>query len=189
MKVRILPPQPNPAVPPKVVLVPLGPLPREVLVGAGKALRDVFGPSVVLGAALERPEYAFNKDRNQYHSTAILRRLAQTRRGDTPVLGVVDVDLFQPDAPFVLGEADRGAGIAVVSVARLATGPDGKAASPERLARRLQAEAVHEFGRLLGLSECQDLRCAMLLSHKATDADRKGPGLCPACRNALGTAG
>ena len=129
-----------------------------------------------------------NKDRNQYHSTAILRRLSQLRSGpaDVPVLGVTDVDLFVPDAPFVFGEADRAVRSAVVSLARLSHGPDGAPAEPERLRRRAQVEAVHELGHLLGLSHCQDARCAMFLSHRPSDSDRKGPGLCATCRTALG---
>ncbi len=173
--------------PPRVVLVSLGTVPRPLLVDAATALRDVFGPPAVLGGAQDRPAYAFNKDRNQYHSTAILRRLAQAR-GDRPdpVLGITDVDLFVPDAPFVFGEADRDARAAVVSLARLSTAPDGKPADPERLRHRLQVEAIHELGHLLGLSHCQDVRCAMLLSHTPSDCDRKGVGLCAACRAALG---
>jgi archaemetzincin len=174
--------------PAKLVLVPLGTIERELLVGIGKMLREVFGPTVVLAPAQDRPGYAFNKDRNQYHTTAILRRLSQTPRtpASAPVLGVTDVDLFVPDAPYVFGEADRASQVAVVSQARLATGPDGRHTDPGRLARRLQVESVHELGHLLGLSHCQDVHCAMLLSHKATDADRKGPGLCVSCRSALG---
>ncbi len=173
--------------PPKVVLVSLGPVPRQLLVDVATALRDAFGPAAVLGGTHDRPTYAFNKDRNQYHSTAILRRLSQARgEREAPVLGITEVDLFVPDAPFVFGEADRDARTAVVSFSRLALGPDGKPADPDRLKRRLQVEAVHELGHLLGLSHCQDMRCAMLLSHKASDSDRKGPGLCAACRAALG---
>jgi archaemetzincin len=141
---------------------------------------------VRLAAAQERPAYAFNKDRNQYHSAAILRHLAQRHRAAAPVLGVTDVDLFVPDGPFVFGDADRGEGVALLSIARLSHGPDGKPVDPERLARRVQAEAVHGVGHLVGLSHCHDLHCAMLLSHRPSDADRKGADLCLACRSAAG---
>jgi len=177
--------------PARLVVVPLGPLTRVLLADVASALTQTYGPPAAFGAAQQRPEYAFNKDRGQYHSTAVLRRLAQVRGADTsgaPVLGVTDVDLFVPDAPFVFGEADRDARTAVVSLHRLAHGPDGKQADAERLKRRLQVEAVHELGHLLGLSHCQDARCAMFLSHKPSDSDRKGPGLCATCRGALGLA-
>ena len=176
--------------PGSLLLVALGPLPRGLVGDVAIALTEVFGPPVRIAAAQQRPEYAFNKDRGQYHSTAVLRRLAQLRAEPAapPVLGVAEVDLFVPDTPFVFGEADRAAGAAVVSIARLGLGPDGKPAEPERLRHRAQAEAVHEIGHLLGLSHCQDSRCAMFLSHRPSDSDRKGPGLCAACRTALGLA-
>ncbi len=176
------------AMPAQLVVVALGTVPRVLLADIGSALTGVYGPPVVLGPPQQLPTYAFNKDRNQYHSTAILRRLTQLR-GDpaaAPVLGVTDVDIFIPDAPFVFGEADRDSRSAVVSLARLAHGPDGKPADQERLKRRAQVESVHELGHLLGLSHCQDSHCAMFLSHKPSDSDRKGLGLCATCRAALG---
>jgi archaemetzincin len=174
--------------PGRTVLVALGPLPRQLLADVAGELQAVFGTPVVLAAAQQRPQYAFNKDRNQFHSTAVLRRLGAARGADdqAPVVGITDVDLFVPDAPFVFGEADRDARTAVVSMARLQHGPEGRPSEPERLRRRLQVEAVHELGHLLGLSHCADTHCAMFLSHKASDTDRKGPGLCVACRGALG---
>jgi archaemetzincin len=176
------------APPPKLLLVGLGEVQRTLLAGVAVALTHTYGPPVFLSPAQQRPDYAFNKDRNQYHSTAILRRLAQLGAGSEapPVLGITDVDLFQPDAPFVFGEADRDARAAVLSLSRLTRGPDGQPADPERLKRRVQVESIHELGHLFGLSHCPDAHCAMFLSHKASDADRKGPGLCHACRSALG---
>lgn len=90
------------------------------------------------------------------------------------------MDLFLPDAPYVIGDADRDAGAAVFSLSRLSH------ADPEKVRRRTQVEAVHGAGHLLGLSHCTDFRCAMFFSRDAADADRKGPGLCASCRAALG---
>jgi archaemetzincin len=173
--------------PDHLTLIALGEVPRALLTEVGSALRQLFGPAAFVGEAQQVPTYAFNKDRQQYHSTAILRRLGQLRAASAgPVLGVTEVDLFIPDAPFVFGEADRDARAAVISLARLAHGPDGKPVDAARLVRRAQAEAVHELGHLLGLSHCQDAHCAMFLSHKPSDSDRKGSGLCHSCRGALG---
>ncbi len=168
--------------PVKVVLVALGGVGPRLLADAGTPLRDVLGLSPRVGPSLDRPDYAFNKERAQYHAPAIVRRLASLRggAGGAPVLGVVDVDLFLPDAPYVLGDSDRDAGAALFSVVRLSA-PD-----PELVRHRVQIEALHAAGHLLGLSHCGDARCAMFLSRDAADTDRKGARLCAGCRSTLG---
>jgi archaemetzincin len=129
---------------------------------------------------LQSPTYAFNKDRNQYHSNAIMRRLVPLMEGRHFAIGVTGVDLFVPDSPFVFGEADREAKVAVVSIARLRTSPEGDA-----LRRRAQVETVHQAGHLLGLSYCDDPRCVMFFATSIQDCDRKGLALCNVCRNEL----
>ena len=164
-----------------LLLVPLG-SPTPVL------LRELEGPlslqlglaSVVSKASLPAPAYAFNKDRGQYHCNAIMRRLVTLMEPGQMVMGLTDVDLFVPDAPFVLGEADRESKSAVLSLARLRQGADG-----EQLRRRLQVEAVHQAGHLLGLSYCEDARCVMFFAQTPQDCDRKQQSLCNNCRNEL----
>jgi len=170
--------------PTRIVLVALG-LVSGKLVGAVRAaLRENLQLDASPGPALERPKYAFNEARRQYHTAAILRRLSALRpsREPAPVLGLADadVDLFLPDATYVIGDADRDAGAALVSTARLST------KDLARLAVRASVEAVHEAGHLLGLGHCLDFRCAMFLSREPAEVDRKGPGLCHGCRVALG---
>ncbi len=174
-------------VPPRVLLAPVGALPAGLVAEVARALQEAFGCAAAALPAQVKPDFAFNKDRRQYHSTAVLRRLDALRpKGEpVPVLGVVDLDLFIPDQPFVFGESDRDAGTAIVSVFRL-RGGDGPTVAPERVAHRARAEAVHAFGHLLGLSHCNDARCPMYLSHTPADSDRKGDGLCGTCRSALG---
>jgi archaemetzincin len=166
--------------PSHVLLVAFGGVPHRLVQAAGEAVQETLEIASKLGPSLDKPQYAFNKDRGQYHATSILRRLASLRPQAGPVVGIVDVDLFLPDAPYVIGDADRDAGAAVFSLARLSH------ADPERVKRRLQVETVHGAGHLLGLSHCSDFRCAMFFSRDAADADRKGPGLCSSCRTALG---
>jgi archaemetzincin len=169
--------------PPKVLLLVTVGNPPPVL------LRELEGPislqlglSPVVGkAVLPTPAYAFNKDRGQYHCNAILRRLATLLEpGQSMVLGLTDVDLFVPDTPFVLGEADRELKSAVLSLARLRQGAEG-----ELLRRRLQVEAVHLAGHLQGLSYCEDSRCVMFFAQTPQDSDRKQLALCNNCRNEL----
>jgi archaemetzincin len=166
--------------PPHVLLVALGTVSPKLVHSAGEALKDTLEMGAKIAPSLDRPQYAFNKDRGQYHATSILRRLASLRAPPVPVVGVLDVDLFLPDAAYVIGDADRDAGAAVFSLARLSH------ADPDKVKRRAQVETVHGAGHLLGLSHCTDFRCAMFFSRDAADSDRKGPGLCASCRAALG---
>jgi archaemetzincin len=166
--------------PSHVLLVALGTVSPRLVQAAGEALRETLDMGAKIGPSLDRPQYAYNKDRGQYHATSILRRLASLRAQSAPVVGVLDVDLFLPDAPYVIGDADRDAGAAVFSLARLSH------ADPDKVKRRAQVETVHGAGHLLGLSHCTDFRCAMFFSRDAADSDRKGPGLCASCRAALG---
>ena len=170
--------------PTRIVLVALGVVSGKLVGAVRAALRENLQLDASPGPALERPKYAFNEARGQYHTAAILRRLSALRpsREPAPVLGLADadVDLFLPDATYVIGDADRDAGAALVSTARLST------KDLARVAVRASVEAVHEAGHLLGLGHCQDHRCAMFLSLELVEVDRKGPGLCHGCRNALG---
>lgn len=165
-----------------LLLVTVGSPAPTLLNGLEEPLATHLGlTAVVSKVALPRPDYAFNKDRAQYHCNAILRRLATLLEpGISMVLGVTDVDLFVPDAPFVFGEADRASHAAVVSVARL-----GKGVGLAQLQRRVQVQAVHRAGHLLGLSYCEDARCVMMLAQTPGDNDRKQIGLCNLCRNEL----
>jgi archaemetzincin len=162
-----------------VVIVALGTVQPRLVAAAAEALRELE-VAARMGPSLDRPQYAFNKDRRQYHATSILRRLSSFRQREAPVVGILEVDLFLPDAAYVIGDADRDAGAAVFSLSRLSHG------EPEAVRRRAQVETVHAAGHLLGLSQCTDFRCAMFFSRDAADADRKGPGLCASCRSALG---
>ena len=129
--------------------------------------------------AMPGPAYAFNKDRSQYHSAAIMRRVLTVREIGSPlVMGITDVDLFMPDTPFVFGDADRDSHVAVFSLNRLK-------GEGEAWKRRTFVEAVHQAGHLVGLSYCEDVRCAMYQATSITDADRRQLHLCNNCRNEL----
>lgn len=165
-----------------LLLASLGGPPPTLLKDLEEPLATHLGLSAVVSkAVLSRPDYAFNKDRAQYHCNAILRRLVTLLEpGQSMVLGVTDVDLFVPDSPFVFGEADREAHAAVVSIAKLRAG-----VSADQLRRRVQVESVNQVGHLLGLSYCEDSRCVMFFAQSPGDVDRKQLGLCNLCRNEM----
>lgn len=163
-------------------LVVVGNAPPGLLKDLEEPLRQQLGVETATSRTqLQTPTYAFNKDRNQYHCNAIMRRMVPLiEPGRHGAIGLLDVDLFVPDSPYVFGEADRESRIGLVSTWRLRQGADG-----ETLRRRLQVEATHQAGHLLGLSYCEDTRCVMFLAQTPQEVDRKGPSLCNVCRNEL----
>ncbi|MBN8230492.1 non-proteolytic archaemetzincin-like protein [Corallococcus macrosporus] len=166
-----------------LLLVTVGSPPSALVNGLQEPLATHLGVSTVVSRmALSSPAYAFNKDRGQYHCNAIMRRLG-TVLEESPqdlVMGVTDADLFEPDSPFVFGQADRESKVAVMSLYRLRQGAEG-----ETLRRRVQVEAVHQAGHLIGLSYCEDSRCVMFFPQSPQDVDRKSLGPCNVCRNEL----
>jgi archaemetzincin len=169
-----------------VQLVSIGSAPRSMLRDLADALDAELGLEAVLGATLGDPKYAFNEDRSQYHSTAILRRLSSLRsKEQIGVLGLAEVDLFVPDLDFVFGESDRESRAALVSIARLKPERLGAPVDVDLLRARARSEVVHEIGHLLGLSHCEEPGCAMSPSTSAADMDRKGSVLCVSCRSEL----
>jgi archaemetzincin len=161
-------------------LIAVGEVPVSFLREVEPPIQQVLGVEAFAGRVqVGTPTYAFNKDRGQYHTTAIMRRLLTLKETGVPlVLGIVDVDLFQPDSTFVYGEADREAHVAVMSLHRLK-------GEGESWKRRAFVEVVHQAGHLVGLSFCEDARCAMYLATTITDADRRQLHLCNNCRNEL----
>lgn len=148
---------------------------------AGRALAEVLGLRAVEGPPISLPDDAYRRSRDQYLADRVLEELPDP--GDVPLcLGMVAADLFVRGLNFVFGLAHGRR--CLVSTARLDPGPGHPGRRP-RLLRRVAVEAVHEVGHLLGYAHCTDPACAMHFSHSLTDTDRKGPGLCPACRAGL----
>ena len=128
---------------------------------------------------------AWDSNRSQYYSTAILQLLEQTTRPGVRLLGVTAGDLYVPVLTFVFGEAQLAGDCAAVSTARLGEEFYGLPPREALLRERLLKEAVHELGHTFGLRHCADWRCVMASSHGVEWLDVKGAGFCPACRNVV----
>jgi archaemetzincin len=158
----------------------------RVLPTLAAGLEDVFGaPCRVLPEALDGV-FAEDRIRGQYHSTAILQRLAGRTAGEgARLLGVTDLDLFVPVLAFVFGEAQLQGPCAVVSFHRLREEFYGLPANESLLRERLLKEAVHELGHTFGLRHCDTWECVMSSTHSVERLDVKGHGFCAACRAAV----
>jgi archaemetzincin len=128
------------------------------------------------------PSFAQHDERQQYHSSEILRRMQDYVEQDTwRILGVAAIDLYIPILTFVFGEAQMGGPCAVVSVHRLRQEFYGLPEDQDLLRQRLEKEAVHEVGHTLDLTHCEDYRCAMAPSHAVEWIDLKDNTFCPTC--------
>ena len=167
-----------------IEIIPMGEIDDFVLDYLKENLTDVFKATVSLGESQPSPEYAFNKKRGQYYSSAILENLAKFRPGRI-TLAVIERDLYVPELNFVFGEADPVNKICIISLLRLRQSFYGLFENKELFLRRSLKEAVHEIGHLLGLSHCPNPKCVMRFSNRLSDTDVKDYRFCSNCQRSL----
>ena len=167
-------------------LLPIGNVDDGLLKELCPAFGEILGvPCEVLPVRLD-PEFAFHGERQQYHSSEILRKMQGSLTGDSwRMLGVTSVDLYIPILTFVFGEAQMGGPCAVLSTQRLRQEFYGLPSDDRVFRHRLLKEAVHEVGHTLGLTHCDDYKCVMASSHAVEWIDLKDSALCGVCRRAV----
>jgi archaemetzincin len=169
-------------------LLPVGPVDQKLLQHLKAAIPRCFPVSCTVLPAVLDPAPTFHGERQQYHSSEILRRMQGFVRPDCGrLLGVTALDLYIPILTFVFGEAQMGGPCAVVSAHRLRQEFYGLPTDPELLQQRLLKEAVHELGHTLELTHCEDYQCVMAPSHAVEWIDLKQSTLCAACRTRAGS--
>jgi archaemetzincin len=163
-------------------LLSIGKIDGGLLMKLGPALAGSFGlPCEIIPSALD-PDFAFHRERQQYHSSEILARMKGLLNEQSwRILGVTAVDLYIPILTFVFGEAQVGGPCAVVSLHRLRQEFYGLPAEQDLLVERLLKESVHEIGHTINLTHCEDYRCAMAPSHAVEWIDLKDTWLCSVC--------
>ena len=168
-----------------IALVAVGDVDRKVIAVLRNDLGKIFNRQALIGKPMPKPDYAFNKKRNQYLSTAILNAImGQTdTAAHDKILGIVDHDLYVPRLNFVFGEA--GSKAAVISLTRLRQEFYHLPENRPLFHQRVLTEAVHELGHTFGLQHCENPRCAMFFSNSLMDTDRKGPEFCTSCKSKL----
>jgi len=168
-----------------IVLVSVGKVNKEAIEILRNDLSKVFNKPVSIGKEMPEPDYAFNKRRNQYLSTAILKTIAEQEEYASyeKILGIVDHDLYVPELNFVFGEAGRK--VAIISLARLRQEFYNLPQDQNLFYKRMLTEAVHELGHTYGLGHCGKPQCVMFFSNNLGDTDRKGSEFCPECKSKL----
>ncbi len=167
-------------------LVAIGEFDVRLLEHVGATLGRQFGVPWDARFRGPDPAFAFHPERQQYHSTEILRTLqGYLDRHTWRLLGITDVDLYIPILTFVFSEAQMGGPCAIVSAHRLRQEFFGLPRDAELVRQRLLKEAVHELGHTLHLTHCDDYRCCMAPSHAVEWIDLKEADFCPVCRNQI----
>ncbi|MGQ9646691.1 MAG: archaemetzincin family Zn-dependent metalloprotease [Thermodesulfobacteriota bacterium] len=169
----------------KILLVPVGEIDNKPIERLQADLGKIFNKPFEVGQGMPHPDYAYNRKRNQYLSTAILKRLMEYPESGVyeKVLGIVDQDLYVPELNFVFGEAGQKA--AVLSLTRLRQEFYHLPPDQNLFYKRALTEAVHELGHTYGLGHCRNPHCVMFFSNSLTDTDRKGPEFCLECNKKL----
>ncbi len=169
-----------------ILIVPAGPLDHPVLVHElAAALTHALGAPCAVASWSLHPRFAWNAERNQYHSTALLEQLASDTGAGARTLGITSLDLFVPVLTFVFGEAQVGGSAAIVSTYRLREEMYGLAADSELLLERVTKECVHEIGHTLGLRHCDDWTCVMASSNAVERLDIRTASFCERCRGMI----
>jgi archaemetzincin len=165
----------------KITLKPSGDIADEIMEELKDKVGGVFHCPVEIEADFGDLAQAYNVERKQYLSSELLASLGKAERASR-VVGITDVDLYVPRLNFVFGEADIGAGTAIVSLYRLSQEYYGLAPDEALFLERATKEIVHELGHTFGLGHCPNNKCVMHFSNSLADTDLKEAYFCSMCR-------
>ncbi len=176
--------RPRPDAP--IMLLPVGQVDLSTMELVRRPLEEVYQRRTEIGASLPVPKYAHNPTRDQYHSSAILKRVETTWVADwDAAVGITEADLFVPEVPFIFGEADRSTRSALISLRRLRPEAGPRETRRDILNRRFLSEIIHQIGLIRGLAHCPNNRCVMFLASAVNEIDKRGSSLCANCRKRL----
>ena len=168
-----------------IIVSPIEHIDMELLNQIVGGLMTVFDFPVQIIHLVDNLEFAFDRQRRQYHSTAILEVLDREASSSAlKVLGVTKHDLFIPILTHVYGEAQLGGRASIISLYRLREGISYRD-NPKEYYSRVVKEAIHEIGHTFNLRHCDDPRCIMHYCRSIKDVDRKSTHLCRYCRTLL----
>ncbi|NOX34188.1 MAG: archaemetzincin family Zn-dependent metalloprotease [Deltaproteobacteria bacterium] len=163
-----------------IIVAPIGDIPPWITDTIARDVGSFFGFSTRVEKVLDDILFAYDLERNQYHSTKILEKLAQNAPDDSiKIIAVTKEDLFIPILTHVYGEAQLGGKACIISIARLVA--DLEVEMINKGGRRIVKEAIHELGHTFDLRHCEDQRCIMYYCRRLDDVDRKSSQFCRYC--------
>jgi len=146
-----------------------------------RVVQQIYGYPVEMIPLLQDLKFALDTERQQYHSTVILEKLAEKAPPQAiKIMAVTDVDLFIPILTYVYGEAQLGGKTCIISTFRLNEKTSLKHTDGD-IRGRVVKEAVHELGHTFKLRHCPDPACIMHYCRILDEVDRKSDQLCRHC--------
>ena len=141
-------------------------------------------PSVeLIDQPLTLPNECYNKERNRYDGSGLLRDLGKLKKG-TAVLGITDKVIFKANelSPTygIFGVSPVGTHVALIST----TMPSGRKQTDDHLVKLM----LHELGHAYGLNHCSDEHCFMVDAEHGNKFAQT-PSFCNNCKQFLNTKG
>ena len=134
----------------------------------------------------EVPSELFDKHRNQWKSTHLLKWLLEKYKPDrriaTKILAICSFDAYSNGLNFVFGEAYLDGTVLAIYLPRLRQEFYGLKADEFLFSQRIIKEAVHELGHAFGLNHCEKVKCVMHFSNSLRDTDIKEENFCNTCK-------
>ena len=147
------------------------------------ALKEAYPFVSIQKESLVLPKEYYNKERNRYSGTGLLKDLTKLRKGDV-VLGLTDEVIFKANelSPTygIFGVSPVGAFVAVISSTR----PSGKQHSDDHLVKLM----MHELGHSFGLNHCSNQHCFMVDAEHGNKFSQT-PSFCKKCKTFMNNKG
>jgi len=169
-----------------IYVLPIGDIAGDALIFAQRAIQQRFNHICNVLAHIDIPGNALDRNRLQYSSAQILRKIIELCPPDAKrIIGITEVDLFVPVLTFVFGQAQLDGIAAIVSTCRLRPEFYGLTPSMRITLERLDKEITHELGHTFGLTHCHNSACVMYFSNSIREIDNKRAEFCGACARML----
>ncbi len=167
-----------------IVLVPIGPVPLDLLSWLTSRLRALVTTGIDVGTAVPLPRTGYEPARKQYRSDVILDLLQKIPdNGTDRFVGMIDKDCFAPGLNFIFGQAEVNGRNAFVALPRLRPDFHGLTQDKPVFRDRTLKEILHELGHTWGLGHCSNSGCVMYFSNSLEDTDKKGTDFCQYCQS------
>ncbi|MCK5492310.1 MAG: archaemetzincin family Zn-dependent metalloprotease [Candidatus Omnitrophica bacterium] len=165
-----------------IEIVVCGEIDKEVIEHIRTNLRDFLGVSVSISPPEMMPFDAYNVDRKQYESLAIIKEISEKKKDtNKKILVIIDKDLYASELNFVFGDTDKTSEIAIISLIRLRESYYGFLENKKLFFLRSVKEAMHAVSHLYGLDNCINPLCVMYFSNCLSDVDKKDYEFCDEC--------